>query len=62
MEYIENEKRLDKDTFYFTLCLPGTHLKEGGPTNCEKCDDFGVCQGGYLFNFPKPVIITHFIY
>lgn len=43
MKYIENEKLLDKNLYYFTLCLPGTHLKEGGFTNCEKCDDFGVC-------------------
>jgi len=28
-------------------------LREGGSTNCDKCHDYGICEGGYKDNYPK---------
>lgn len=40
------------DTYEFELCLYGTSLRVGGNTNCDKCNDFGICEGGYKDNYP----------
>lgn len=44
---------MNDDTYEFELCLFGTSLKVGGETNCDKCHDYGICEGGYKENYPQ---------
>ncbi|KRX10185.1 Pectin lyase fold/virulence factor [Pseudocohnilembus persalinus] len=51
--YIVNERRKKKSSYEFELCLYGTVLEHGGGFSCQKCSDYGICQGGYKNNYPK---------
>ncbi|KRX10047.1 Pectin lyase fold/virulence factor [Pseudocohnilembus persalinus] len=52
-DYYTNEKIKTKSSLDFDLCLEGTFLKQGGGQKCSKCQDNGVCLGGYRGNYPK---------
>lgn len=39
-------------SYFFDLCIEGTTLIEGGKNSCQKCNNHGVCEGGYGKNYP----------
>lgn len=55
MGYFTNERIIANGNkiLGYTLCPQGTFLEKGGESNCKKCHDYGVCEGGYGFNYPK---------
>ncbi|KRX00837.1 hypothetical protein PPERSA_02016 [Pseudocohnilembus persalinus] len=51
--FFTNELLLEEDNFNFKLCEIGTVLEGGGKIICNKCQENGICPGGYKLNYPK---------
>lgn len=54
--YIDNEWIISESGFDYSLCQYGTILKGGGEYSCKKCQENGLCLGGYVGNYPKKVM------